>query len=458
MDSNLSTLRKLGVRKCTIIKKGVTGACPSSWFHHGSRCFYISSIGVAFSEAQTICEAMDANLVGILNDVDNTFLSNLSIANMWIGLTRGTHSTWEWSDGSPLTFTRWSSVDDEKSNRSGCVYMDHNGKWVQPTKCDIPLGYVCGYEQSGEHDSPTTVTEKSNPSTITETPNHSTITETPHPSTKTETPNPPTITETPHPSTKTETPHPSTITETPNPPTITETPNTSTITETPNTSTITETLNLTIKMNKTTQASASVTISNIISATLTTASPVTNTTSFTTSLSSTNHGTTSRVDLVTSAGNEQISTRAGSHANNTGSTNRHHDNTVTSSIGHNNTSGTHNKDTTGNHDEPNTSTGSHSNTNTTSTTLMKETYIRAKKRIYQPEESKSGPIIGGLGVVLLTGVLIVLCLADSTVYYQNFKTMYRNIQKRNCCRERTKRVRTNSESVSLSLAEISNSC
>ncbi len=78
-----------------------------------------------------ICEDEGAHLA-IIDDADeNRLVRPEGPGSSWIGLTdEGMEGTFEWVDGSPLTYTSWR--DAEPNNRDGnehYVELNPNGRW-----------------------------------------------------------------------------------------------------------------------------------------------------------------------------------------------------------------------------------------------------------------------------------------------------------------------------------------
>ena len=72
-------------------------------------------------------------------------------SRVWIGLTEKTKGVYEWSDGSPVSWTNWYvGQPDERGTDKSCVYMSLvRGKrgWMywKDSNCTRKLPFMCGY-------------------------------------------------------------------------------------------------------------------------------------------------------------------------------------------------------------------------------------------------------------------------------------------------------------------------
>ncbi|KAH7698483.1 Protein CLEC-49 [Aphelenchoides avenae] len=94
-------------------------SCDADWAHFEGHCFK----GKSFLEADHDCRSLyGAELARIHSASVNEFISNFASLQKhnnhlgaWIGLRRlaGADSEWQWVDGSPVDYVKWSSVDEE---------------------------------------------------------------------------------------------------------------------------------------------------------------------------------------------------------------------------------------------------------------------------------------------------------------------------------------------------------
>jgi hypothetical protein len=94
----------------------------------------------SFPEAFFDCIDKDSNLISILSAVENSFVRELVLTYpIWIGLQKNSQGSYEWSDGSPLDYTSFSSQFKYKEK---CVYQS-NGEWID-TPCLVSTSrYIC---------------------------------------------------------------------------------------------------------------------------------------------------------------------------------------------------------------------------------------------------------------------------------------------------------------------------
>ncbi|XP_077993135.1 C-type mannose receptor 2-like [Glandiceps talaboti] len=83
------------------------------WESVNDMCFKYVDLWTPWSAAREYCQALNADLVTIENEIVQEYLdgmSNLYQAVLWIGASdviSGTKGSFTWTDGSPLTYTNW---------------------------------------------------------------------------------------------------------------------------------------------------------------------------------------------------------------------------------------------------------------------------------------------------------------------------------------------------------------
>ncbi|KAK2840180.1 hypothetical protein Q5P01_013920 [Channa striata] len=127
---------------------GLQSLSRQRWSMFCCSCYFLSSKAGSWDEGRQDCKDRDADLVVIDNDEEQTFLSDLTEAQTWIGLTDSeVEGTWKWIDGSSLTLRNWN--DGEPNNKAAetgedCAQMEHDKvhKW-NDLHCDKPLRWIC---------------------------------------------------------------------------------------------------------------------------------------------------------------------------------------------------------------------------------------------------------------------------------------------------------------------------
>ncbi|XP_065837701.1 uncharacterized protein [Oscarella lobularis] len=90
------------------------GSCPSGYsVFKNRRCYKYFSTSVTWSKARQQCLTDGGDLVSIANQEEYTYVQNLySSGEIWLGLNDiAWESNFVWSDGSPVTFTKWDSTE-----------------------------------------------------------------------------------------------------------------------------------------------------------------------------------------------------------------------------------------------------------------------------------------------------------------------------------------------------------
>ncbi|NWH78351.1 MRC1 protein, partial [Piaya cayana] len=127
--------------------------CPEGWLPYGDHCYMIHRDSREWKEALISCNESNGNLASIHNLEEHGFiLSQLGYEDadeLWIGLNDfNTRMYFEWSDGTPVTYTKWLRGEPTHSinSQEDCVIMaGKDGYWADST-CDRKLGYICRRE------------------------------------------------------------------------------------------------------------------------------------------------------------------------------------------------------------------------------------------------------------------------------------------------------------------------
>ena len=124
------------------IRQTFTGAGYTELTVQGQDCsmYFYNNNNLTWNNAQAAAQNLGANLVSISNQAENDAITQ-AINNaglngvVWIGFTeQNTPGTYNWTDGTPVTFTNWNA--GEPNNSSGfpgvgedCAQLQSNGRW-----------------------------------------------------------------------------------------------------------------------------------------------------------------------------------------------------------------------------------------------------------------------------------------------------------------------------------------
>ncbi|XP_050795449.1 macrophage mannose receptor 1-like [Gopherus flavomarginatus] len=137
--------------------------CPAQWMSYASHCYIIQRDTKIWKDALTSCRKEDGDLASIHNVEEYSFIvSQLGYKptdELWIGLNDNkVQMYFEWSDGTPVTYTKWLRGEPTHANnmQEDCVVMKgQDGYWADHA-CEKKLAYICKRkplaEASGEEE------------------------------------------------------------------------------------------------------------------------------------------------------------------------------------------------------------------------------------------------------------------------------------------------------------------
>ncbi|KAK3568141.1 hypothetical protein QTP86_031378 [Hemibagrus guttatus] len=102
--------------------------CPYGWKNYGTRCYLYQAINLNWISAENHCQSLGGHLVSIHNENEYQVIKVLSRADhhktpIWISLSRCQQKfKWVWSDGSPVTFTKWNPREPNRLFGVLCAY------------------------------------------------------------------------------------------------------------------------------------------------------------------------------------------------------------------------------------------------------------------------------------------------------------------------------------------------
>lgn len=124
--------------------------CPDHWVPYAGHCYTIKREEKMWKEALSACRKEDSDLVSIHNIQQDSFilsqLGYLLTDVLWIGLNDQKHPMlFEWSDGTPVTFTRWKLGEPShlKRRQEDCVLIEGKDADWADHMCENKHGYIC---------------------------------------------------------------------------------------------------------------------------------------------------------------------------------------------------------------------------------------------------------------------------------------------------------------------------
>ncbi|OXB84688.1 UNVERIFIED_CONTAM: hypothetical protein H355_001165 [Colinus virginianus] len=129
---------------------GVPIRCPDQWVSYAGHCYIIHRVPKIWKDALTSCRKEDGDLASIHNVEEYSFvISQLGYQpddELWIGLNDlRVQMYFEWSDGTPVTYTKWLRGEPTHANnrQEDCVVMKgKDGYWADHS-CEKKIGYIC---------------------------------------------------------------------------------------------------------------------------------------------------------------------------------------------------------------------------------------------------------------------------------------------------------------------------
>uniref|UniRef100_A0A8C0UYV8 Macrophage mannose receptor 1-like n=1 Tax=Cyanistes caeruleus TaxID=156563 RepID=A0A8C0UYV8_CYACU len=130
--------------------------CTDGWWPYTGHCYSIHRDPKTWEDALYSCKKQDGDLASIHNIAEFSFLvSQLGYKpteELWLGLNDlKAHFYFEWSDGTPVTFTKWQRRHPiDTSGQEECVAMKgQDGYWATDV-CSKKLGYICKKRPSSQ--------------------------------------------------------------------------------------------------------------------------------------------------------------------------------------------------------------------------------------------------------------------------------------------------------------------
>ncbi|XP_028602663.2 secretory phospholipase A2 receptor isoform X2 [Podarcis muralis] len=124
--------------------------CDYNWYPYNRYCYKLYKEGKNWNEALLSCQDDNSTLISITSLADTEMLINLleyeNVTETWLGLiSHKTPVEFEWSDGSPVTFTYWHKQEPNvhQGGNQLCVSAEqYEGRWKVKSCKDIYF-YIC---------------------------------------------------------------------------------------------------------------------------------------------------------------------------------------------------------------------------------------------------------------------------------------------------------------------------
>ncbi|KAI8500543.1 hypothetical protein Bbelb_221090 [Branchiostoma belcheri] len=122
--------------------------CQNGWWKFKNHCYMLMKKKTSWDQANSACERLGSNLTSIIDSEENSFIADI-IRNVrgllqyqvWFGLKRGKDGQFQWTDGSPLSYTNWAPTEPDNRNNflsfgqgQGCATVVSKEKDIMKTK------------------------------------------------------------------------------------------------------------------------------------------------------------------------------------------------------------------------------------------------------------------------------------------------------------------------------------
>ena len=115
----------------------------SGWTFYNNHCYKKFGDSTYWSNAQNFCRWSGGDLVTIDDAAENGFVVSMISSNSWIGANDiATEGVWTWSDGTPWSYSNWSSGEPNNSKNEDCAELYPAGTWNDKS-CGNYLNFVC---------------------------------------------------------------------------------------------------------------------------------------------------------------------------------------------------------------------------------------------------------------------------------------------------------------------------
>ncbi|XP_070537336.1 C-type mannose receptor 2-like [Ptychodera flava] len=122
--------------------------CKSGYQQYWDACYKVFTAPNTYSQARSYCQIDGGELVSIVDVYEQAYVEyHMLLAGQafWIGLNDIAKSgRYQWTDGTPVLYTRWGNDEPSKGVNEGCVKMTTDGSW-DDTSCQSTAGGMCKY-------------------------------------------------------------------------------------------------------------------------------------------------------------------------------------------------------------------------------------------------------------------------------------------------------------------------
>lgn len=122
-----------------------SGYNDPGWPDYGSYEYKKFTTATNWNAARDTCLAYGGDLASIPNDATNSWIcSTLGCSDQpWMGFNDiAVEGTWVWSDGSPVTFTKWGSGEPNNSGNEDCGHFRTDTYW-NDASCTSSFPFIC---------------------------------------------------------------------------------------------------------------------------------------------------------------------------------------------------------------------------------------------------------------------------------------------------------------------------
>ncbi|XP_077573842.1 galactose-specific lectin nattectin-like [Stigmatopora nigra] len=131
--------------------KSIGNHCPKGWTQLDKNCYIFQNDDRTFSDAESICNILDANLVSINSRKENALVVELirecrgEIVDTWIGLHDAVEEgEYIWTNGEIVNFSGFApSQPDGPSVNEDCVEIENQDDMWHDVPCTDLNPYVC---------------------------------------------------------------------------------------------------------------------------------------------------------------------------------------------------------------------------------------------------------------------------------------------------------------------------
>uniref|UniRef100_A0A8C6TG71 Mannose receptor, C type 1b n=1 Tax=Neogobius melanostomus TaxID=47308 RepID=A0A8C6TG71_9GOBI len=143
-----SSIKRLWCAIETKYNRELWGYCPTTSNEHWTKniatgAYYQVNLesALTWSQAQVSCTQQGASLLSISDPNDQAFVSGRT--KVWIGLVLDPEHGWQWTNGQPYRYMRWSGGNPQPNPGHNCAVIETGQQTWESSTCGKQLGYVC---------------------------------------------------------------------------------------------------------------------------------------------------------------------------------------------------------------------------------------------------------------------------------------------------------------------------